>query len=151
VVESVATRLTHKGYVSLIYPTALVRFKRIEHIRCARVTGLEGCPNGLKSLFIEYGDSLKSLEPLFTCKELEILEINSYLSTQIADLSPLSACTKMKKLTVQRSGVTDLSPLSSMPLLEEANLSLASIKDIYPLSHCKKLTKLVYWLVYWKQ
>jgi hypothetical protein len=81
-VESVATRLTRKGYADSLPQVTLKRCKRIEHIRCIhdrwsirRHNSLEGCPDGLKSLYIGDGFQMKSLEPLSACKELESLEI----------------------------------------------------------------------------
>ena len=63
VVESVATRLTGKGAVNSI-SAAVKRCKRIEQIRCnSSLRSLEGCPDGLKSLYIDYGSNLESLEP----------------------------------------------------------------------------------------
>jgi Leucine-rich repeat (LRR) protein len=86
------------------------RCKRIQHIRCHYIKSLEGCPNGLKSLYVDYGFWLKSLEPLSACKKLEIIKI-SFI--KISDLSPLSSCKRLKKLRIEASRVTDLTPLSS--------------------------------------
>ena len=122
VVESVATRLTHMDYAGAnSLPAALLdRCKRIEHIRCDSLCSLEGCPVGLKSLVIRYGDSMTTLQPLSVCKDLDILEI--VYAPDISDLSPLSSCTRLKKLILPYSSVADLSPLLSMPLLEELHL-----------------------------
>ena len=144
VVESCATRLTNLtngGPESL--PLALRRCLRIEHIRSysRNLRSLEGCPNGLKSLYIDDGRSLESLEPLRGCTELESLEI--WTARDISDLSPLASCTMIKKLTINFSQVTDISALSSMPLLEEVVLHKGayqtSIKDLSPLIQCKRL------------
>ena len=119
VVESCATRLTKlgdKGPES--FPLALRRCKRIEHITCwsSFLKSLEGCPDGLKSLIIRYGDLLSSLEPLRGCTELESLEIGCSFR------------------------ITDLSPLASMPLLEDLKiLGCSNIKSLNPLSGLKKL------------
>ena len=143
VVESCATRLTNQQYngpESL--PLALRRCMRIEHIRSysRNLRSLEGCPNGLKSLYID-GSSLQSLEPLNGCTELESLVISN--PCRISDLSPLASCTRIKKLTIILSQVTDISALSSMPLLEEVdlgkNVHYPSIKDLSPLIQCKRL------------
>jgi hypothetical protein len=56
VVESVATRLTCKGYADSLPLDVLKRCKRIEHIKCYDLNSLEGCPDGLKSLYIGYGE-----------------------------------------------------------------------------------------------
>ena len=97
------------------------RCKRIELIRGYRLRGLEGCPDGFKSLYIEY-------------------------ASRISYLSPLTSCTRLKKLNLTYVGCTyDLNPLLSlpmMPLLEELDLSFGSIKDVFPLSQCKGLKEL---------
>ena len=140
VVESVATRLTHKGFADSLPVAVLKRYKRIEHMRCRSVKSLEGCPDGLKSLYIEYGQYIESLAPLSACKELETLEIQ--FAHQISDLSPLSSCKRLKKLILLDSIVIDLTPLLSMPLLEEVDFSSGTVKDLSTLSHSKKLKKL---------
>jgi Leucine-rich repeat (LRR) protein len=122
-VESCATRLTNErvneGPVS--FPLVLRRCVRIEHIICDsyNLSSLEECPSGLKSLYVS-GCSLQSLEPLRGCTELEILKV--YDARNISDLTPLNACTRLKKLTINYSQVTDISVLSSMPLLQEVDL-----------------------------
>ena len=119
-VEACATRLTNEkrddGLESLPI-TLLKRCKRIEHITCdSRLSSLEGCPAGLKSLWIRSGALLQSLEPFSVCIGLENLFISSD-ATCIFDLSPLATCTRLKKLTISGSIVTDISFLASMPLL----------------------------------
>ena len=146
-VESCATRLVNtKGDGPESFPLALRRCRRIGHIRCNSydLKSLEGCPDGIKSLYIGDGESLHSLEPLRGCNQLESLEI--WQSCQISDLSPLNACTRLKKLTLPYSQVTDISALASMSLLEEIELHKfevqSSIKDLSPLSQCKRLKTL---------
>ena len=152
VAESLATRLTFNRNARSFPTAALKRCKRIEHIRCFRLECLGGCPDGLKSLVIDNGDYIRAdsqLKPLSACKELEELSIGHWESSvdfsYITDLSPLSNCTKLKKLILPRSLVTDITPLSSLPLLEELDLFKkgevmgGSIVDITPLSQCKKL------------
>ena len=153
VVESCATRLTKidtkspKGQIqsqsSVLLPLALGRCKRIEHIRCdsRKLESLEGCPDGLKSLVISYGQSTHSLGPLRGCTQLEIFEIG--YAFQITDLSPLNACIGLKKLVLTYSQVADISALASMSLLEDIKiLGCSSIKSLDPLSGLKKLKKL---------
>jgi hypothetical protein len=152
VVESVATRLSCKRYTDSLPVAAMKRCRRIENIRCEILGSLEGCPDGLKSLIIRNGDSIKSLESLSACKELETIHIGEHageletheihLAFYVLNLSPLSSCTRLKKLILQGSGCIDITPLSLMPLLEEIDLSICSINDISPLSHCKRLKKL---------
>ena len=146
VVESCATRLTQLDYDGTeSFPLTLRTCKRIEHITCwnRNLRSLDGCPDGLKSLYIGYGSHLQSLELLRGCTELESLDImHAY---QISDLNPLNACTKLKKLYLPYSQVTDISTLAAMSLLEEIELSKAnhpSIKGLSPLSQCKRLEKL---------
>ena len=67
VVESCATSLTYKsfnGTVSL--PLVLGRCMTIYHITCYNnsLMSLDGCPDGLNSLYISNGNSLQSLELL---------------------------------------------------------------------------------------
>ena len=114
-VESLATRLTNEEVddgPSLLPFAALKRCKGIEHVNCDGLMSLEGCPDGLKSLYIRDGRGIKSLEPLSACQELT-LEIHD--AHRISDLSPLSSmlssCTKLRKLVLTWSKVTDLSPL----------------------------------------
>jgi Leucine-rich repeat (LRR) protein len=147
VVESVATRLTCKSDRNVSLPVAaLNRCKRIEHIKSDGLTSLEGCPDGLKSLFVKDGGSLKSMEPLSACKELENLDF-AY-APHISDLSPLVSCTRLKMLCLADSRITDLSPLASLSLLEMLDLSNDDgfeelhASDLSPLTHCKKLTTL---------
>ena len=144
-VESVATRLTSEGDFEALPVAVLKRCKRIEHIACyGGFRSLEGCPVGLKSLYIDDGSSLEGLEPLSACKGLKTLFIR--FASRISDLSPLSSCTNLKKMILERSKVIDLGPLSSMTLLEELDLSRnragISIKDLSCLPHCLKLQKL---------
>jgi Leucine-rich repeat (LRR) protein len=44
-------------------------------------------------------------------------------ASMITDLSPLSACKRLKTLVLEGSMSSDLTPLLSMPLLEELLLS----------------------------
>ena len=145
VVESVATRLTGREYSYETLPVAVLkRCKRIEHITCDYPSSLEGCPDGLKSLFVWNGSSLESLEPLSACKQLETLEIHQAYT--ISDLSPLYSCMRLKNLLLTASYVTDLAPLSHLLLLEELDLydedEISFISIISPLSYCKKLKNL---------
>ena len=144
-VESCATRLTQLDDEGLeSFPVTLGRCKRLDHIRCDALTSLEGCPDGLKSLYISNRSHLHSLEPLRGCTELESLEIG--YASQISDLSPINACTRLKKLVLTFSRVTDISALASMSLLEEIKLNKGvdhpSIKDLSSLAQCKKLRML---------
>jgi hypothetical protein len=75
VVESVATRLTHKAEADSLTVAALKRCSRIEHIGCDILGSLEGCSNGLRSLVIMGGSTLESLEPISACKELETADV----------------------------------------------------------------------------
>jgi Leucine-rich repeat (LRR) protein len=106
---------------------------RIQHILCNCLKSLDGCPKGLKSLDIGFSRSIRSLEPLRGCEELEVLVIQQGLC--IFDLNPLASLTKIKKLIVGNSQVSDLSPLSSMSLLAELNIfGCSSIQSLDPLS-----------------
>ena len=101
---------------------------------------MEGCPAGLKSLYVDSGSLLQSLEPLSVCIGLESLNI--WNATQISDLSPLATCTRLKKLRISHSKVTDISALSSLSQLEDFDLGNASVTSLAPLSHCKNLKTL---------
>jgi hypothetical protein len=152
VVESCATMLTHvqthhdeDGPES--FPLSLRLCTRIKHITCrnSSLRSLEGCPNGLKSLYMSdwrYGGprSIISLEPLKRCTELESLEI---WSPSIGDLCPFSCCTRIKKLSLFKSPSSTLSPLSSMSLLEKLTiLACMKIKSLNPLSGLMNLQML---------
>jgi hypothetical protein len=134
-------RLTHNGDADSLPVAALKRCRRIERIGCEILWSLEGCPDGLNSLIIRNGDSLKSLESISACKELQTLEM--ICSQEISNLSALSSCTRLKKLIIKFSKITYLTPLSSLTLLDEVDLSFRSIEGpstcLPPLSHCKKL------------
>jgi Leucine-rich repeat (LRR) protein len=67
--------------------------------------------------------------------------VTIHFALRISDLTPLTQCTRLKKLHLYVSRVSDLSVLSSMPLLEEVNLKTnrTSIKDLSSLIHCKML------------
>ena len=147
-VESCATRLvnTSEGDGPESFPLAFKRCKRIEHIRCdsRNLKSLEGCPDGLKSLYIGHGSQFRSLEQLRGCTQLERLTI--MYADQVSDVIPLNACAKLKKLILPYSQVTDILAFASMPLLEEMVLlksdNQPSIKDLSPLVQCKRLKKL---------
>ena len=96
VVESCTTRLVNRqkedGPDSLPIPI-IQRCGRIDEIRCAshNLRSLEGCPDGLKKLWI--GDA-----------------------PHLSDLSPLASCSMMMALIIQDSSIIDISVVSSMPL-----------------------------------
>ena len=141
VVKSCATWLTqlqYNGPESL--PLVLKRCRRIEHIRCnsRNIRSLEGCPDGLKSLFIGQGESLENLEPLRGCTQLESFEIG--FAFQITDLGPLHGCTRLKRLVLTYSKVAKISALASMPLLEDLIILVCcNIRSLDPLSGLKML------------
>ena len=149
VVESCTTKLTHLIYKNgpESFPVALHRCSMAEEIKCYswNLRSLEGCPDGLRDLNV-YGRSLLSLDPISHCTRLERLEVG--VAHHISDLSPLKACTSLRKLHVNFSLVEDISVLASMPLLEEVLLPKTlkdqtiehSIEELSPLSHCTKLT-----------
>jgi len=65
-----------------------------------------------------------------------------YPAYDVSDFTSLSACTRLKNLTIRYSRVTDISQLSSMPLQEEVDLGKrrqTSIKNLSPLIQCKRL------------
>ena len=127
VIESCTTRLTNRlekdGPDSLPIPVIEI-CRRINDIRCMshNLRSLEGCPDGLRILYIGSAPDL-------------------------SDLSPLASCSKMKILFIEDSSVTDISVVSSMPLLEVFVClkypGRPSIKDLSPLSSCPKL-KILY-------
>ena len=123
VVESCTTKLINRqredGPDSLPIPI-IQRCGRIEEIKCLsrNLRSLEGCPDGLKKLFI--GNA-----------------------THLSDLSPLASCSMMKSLIIMKSSITDITVVSSIPLLEIFVCWKApgrpSIKDLSPLSSCPRL------------
>ena len=98
VVESCTTMLVNlqevDGPDSLPIPI-IQRCRRIEWIACFshNLRSLEGCPNGLRVLFIGQAPHL-------------------------SDLSPLASCSMMESLEIHYSSITDISVVASMPLLE---------------------------------
>ena len=126
VVESCTIMLTNQqeedGPESLPIPV-IQRCRRINTIRCLshNLRSLEGCPDGLKELYIDNAPHL-------------------------SDLSPLASCSMMAVLGLTYSSITDISVVASMPLLEEfacqPNQGIPSIKDLSPLSSCPRLKKL---------
>ena len=126
VVESCTTMLVNQQEVdgpdSLPIPI-IQRCRRIEWIACFshNLRSLEGCPNGLRVLFIGQAPHL-------------------------SDLSPLASCSMMESLGIRGSSITDISVVALMPLLEEFACQKGeerpSVKDLSPLSSCPRLTKL---------
>jgi Leucine-rich repeat (LRR) protein len=83
---------------------------------------LEGCPNGLKKLYIRPAPNL-------------------------TDLSPLASCSMMESLMIWNSSIIDISVVASMPLLEvficrKRYPDRPSIKDPSPLASCPELKTL---------
>ena len=123
VVESCTISLTSKqkedGPDSFPIPV-IQRCGRIDEIRCRihNLMSLEGCPDGLKWLYI--GEA-----------------------PHLSDLSPLASCSMMAALSIMKSIITDISLLASMPLLElfccQKDPGSPSIKDLFPLSSCPSL------------
>jgi len=68
-----------------------------------------------------------------------IAELN-FQDTKITDLSPLAACTRLKKLNVG-DRVTDLSPLAKLTELEDLVIR-GKLRDLSPLAGLQKLTDL---------
>ena len=97
VAESCTTKLTNrqKDGPDFLPVPIIQRCRRIEHIRCCshNLRSLEGCPDGLKKLFITEAFRLSDLSPLASCSMIEILDID-------------------------HSSITDISAVDSMPLLE---------------------------------
>jgi Leucine-rich repeat (LRR) protein len=128
VVESCTTRLKNlHGLPPESMPIDIMqRCRRIEEISCRspNLRSLEGCPNGLKKLYIRPAPNL-------------------------SDLSPLASCSMMESLVIDDSSITDISVVASMPLLEVflcmRHAARPSIKDLSPLSSCPRLKHLSLW------
>ena len=101
-----------------------MRCGRIEVIRCQshNLRSLEGCPDGLKKLWI--GDA-----------------------PNLSDPSPLASCSIMENLWIIDSSITDISVVASMPHLEvfvcQKDDARPSIKDLSSLSSCPRLKGLL--------
>ena len=106
-------------------------------------TSLEGCPASLKELRValswEFYKRLKlsDLSPLSSCAMLEKVTLTG---TSIKDLSPLASCPNLKDVNLcGNSELNDLSPLSSCAMLEKVALADTSITNLSPLASCPKL------------
>ena len=152
VVESCTTRLVNRqkedGPDSLPIPI-IKRCGRIEVIRCEShsLGSLEGCPDGLKSLWIGDAPHLSDLSSLASFSMMKMLWISD---SSITDISAVSSMPLLNSFTCQKRGsespsIKDLSPLSSCPRLHMHTLQLGGnfeIRDISPLSACTALEKI---------
>lgn len=66
----------------------------------------------------------------------------SFMSTQVADLAPLTILTNMEKLDLRSTPVTDLTPLSRLARLEQLYLRNTPVADLAPLTGLTKLRQL---------
>ena len=64
----------------------------------SNLQSFEGCPNGIKDLFVGFGIELKSLAGLEGCVALQSIMFLAACSFSISDLSPLTNCKMMSKL-----------------------------------------------------
>ena len=143
--DSLATRLSNLDEDG---PDSLpIRFSarcaHVEHITCYSmfIRSLEGCPDGLRSLIINDGEVLGSLEPLTSCPLLEVLMIKE--ARRIDDISPLRACRNMRVLSLSYSPTAEISVVSSMPDLEELSIpNCLNVQTLSALSDLKKVRKL---------
>ena len=156
VVESCTTKISNYqdvyriirmyGPDSLPMPM-LQRCRRIEHIRCEgrNLRSLEGCPNGLKRLWIGDAPHIIDLSPLASCSMMESLWISN---SSISDISVVASMPHLDEFGCQKRGqgrpsIKDLSPLSSCTRLKQLSLNgNTGLKDLFPLSACLGLEKL---------
>ena len=119
------------------------RCRKIEEIRCNSLRSLEGCPDGLKRLWIGNARHLSDLSPLASCTMMEILEI---LDSNINDISAVASMPLLKVFVLQNRGrpsIKDISPLSSCTMLKSLSLfGQRHIMDISRLSGCTSLEHL---------
>ena len=80
------------------------------------------------------GCSVSVLPPLPA--SLETLDING---TQCADLSPLAACTALRRLGCVDTLVHDLTPLAVCALLRWLDCTVTPVRNLLPLMACKRL------------
>ena len=150
VVESCTTKISN--YQDVYGPDSLPipiiqRCGRIEEIRCEgrNLRSLEGCPDGLKTLWIGDAPHLSDLSPLASCSMMESLGITD---SSITDISVVASMPLLKhfvcqKGTAERPSIKDLSSLSSCLGLKELLLFRnVGLKDLSPLSVCTALKKL---------
>ena len=178
VVESCTTRLTNRqeedGLDSLPIPI-IQRCRRIDAIRCKshNLKSLDGCPDGLKKLYIGEAPYLSDLSSLASCSMMEELLIEDSSITDISavslmpllqwfafqkrdperpsikDLSPLSSCPRLKILWLAGNNeLKDMSPSSAFAALENLDISFCPlITSLAPLSNLKNLKVLQYWSI----
>ncbi len=80
---------------------------------------------------------ISSIQNIGLCKNLEVIH---FPFQNIADLSPLSECKKLKELHLDQNYVLeDIAPLSTLTELEILQLYINNIADITPLKNLKKL------------
>ena len=147
VVESCTTRLTGQqeedGPDSLPIPI-IQRCRSINAIRCEshNLRSLEGCPDGLKRLFIGHAPHLSDLSPLASCSTMKMLWISDSSVTDIALVAsmPLLEVFACQKRVDERPSIKHLSLLFSCPRLKRLFLGGNHVvKDLSPLSSCKDL------------
>ncbi|MDY6940710.1 MAG: leucine-rich repeat domain-containing protein [Cyanobacteriota bacterium] len=81
----------------------------------------------------------------YLSKVLSHVTILDLRSTQISDVSPLSALSQLQELYFWESQVADISPLSALSQLQKLNLSETQVVDISPLSALSQLQALSLW------
>lgn len=153
--ETYATSLCYREYYGLSeLPLPLLsRCLEIESLlvwsELETLKGVSLC-RGLKRVILTSGNLIDSLCPLSDLHCLEVLRISP--ASNISDLGPLAACTKLKRLSLPRlsdadkSGKCfDVSALASLTLLEHFEcgpMRQSYLKDLVPLSSCAKLMRL---------
>jgi len=154
-VHAVSTKLrfvpVYRPPPSVCLPGALKECNKIESITFEPIpsstsipifTSLEGCPASLKELRVvlswEFHLKLSDLSPLSSCALLEKVTLEG---TSIKDLSPLSSCQALTSLSVQDSKeLSDLSPLLACTSLARLDVSSCPLlEDLTPLDHMKNL------------
>lgn len=169
IVELCTTRLTNlqeeDGPISLPI-TIIQRCRKIEVITCLshNMKSLEGCPIGLKRLFIGDSPHLSDLSPLATCSMMEILDIDDSSITDISavasmplleefacckmvpgrpsiqDFSPLSSCPRLKRLHIRGNEIKDMSLISTFAALEDLGITdCPLVTDLAPLASLQNL------------
>lgn len=114
-----------------------------KHVNLSDISGLASCA-GLRSLRILDCHALTvipcSLAFIVCLRPLVSLDLSC---TRVADISPISSCSLLRKCSLNYTAVASLSPLSSCVMLRILSLQgCPLVTDLGPISSCTQLIRL---------
>ncbi|MCG9134203.1 sigma-70 family RNA polymerase sigma factor [Candidatus Poribacteria bacterium] len=136
-----ALRAAIRGELGLLPGVPLTKEKmlRLEYLYAERkdihdITGL-GFATHLRELHLNK-NPITDLQPLVNLTKLEVLHLRDIAPTATTlnlDIYPLQNLINLKKLTLQRNGISDISPLSRLTQLQTLEIEGNPITDLSPL------------------